>query len=277
MEILTGDKEYWINRLSKAAKNNVSFKNIKDSSINITVPLQLYQSPDIVSPSHSSLSSLEKLKLDKELVVETPFEVLNYLVDTLDRTVKIIKTDRTEPIIRMWAVLTGFCTMWEKSNSGDLPQLELLERSQLIQLVNLGCEFRSLINLDMMLAKSVGFKKAEMINRVSDLCQICDLFAEKKNFKIAVESTCLTNRNLVIFGNSLERHTINFVNRSNNDLARWHSSEEVIYNTSLDFDKHFFAAQSQNNLIKEALKLKSNSELVNYYFLERLKDVPDWS
>lgn len=74
----------------------------------------------------------------------------DFLVNKLKALNNVVKKTNLQPIIRQRVLFSGFSTIREASDSDDMSVLELDEKRILVDLAQYGCEFRLILNLDIL-------------------------------------------------------------------------------------------------------------------------------
>lgn len=209
----------------------------------------------------------------KQLIITDPVQRQIFLVEELEKLHKTVLQSYIEPVIRNLALYSGFSTLWERSNTSDLAQLEIHEKDTLIKLVKSGCAARLVVNLDIYKAVSCGFTKEEIVTRVSDLCAICDELQEYNNFEIALAMSMINYEPILILDNALLNFNSNFDSRRNYSFSRWTSDYLSVENTSNEFDQLFQKFHQDNIRYMQLMKFQKMSELIFFYCQQKLSEI----
>ncbi len=205
--------------------------------------------------------------VERSILLNTKLEQFGYLT----------KRENVVPIIRYQGLYSGLSTNWERSSTNDTACLEIKERDLMIELVQMGCDVRILVTLDIQKALFCGFSKEDILKRISDLCEICDKLKSYKNFKIAVDSGVLCEPRLIL-GKVLVTENYNYHGieqgeyKGNYKNAIWKSNRIEINVLAEDFDKRFQECTFYNQRLMVVNGIKSYSELIYHYGLQRLKE-----
>ena len=156
--------------------------------------------PDITLglPCSYDNSTYSRMRLSKLQTLKTTLNRSCVLNDKLEEYITITKQAASTPIVRSMGLYSGFCTHWEKSCTNDIASLEVKEKELMLELVQIGCDVRVLISLDILKAFLCGYSKSDIQSRVSDLCSICDELDGYKNFRLAVDSTYFVEPILIL-------------------------------------------------------------------------------
>lgn len=270
------DKESWINRFSKEpAHPFVSLSGNINSNISLNIFLE--SQPPLYNLNRTARNidpALKKMRLPQgKLFIADPVEKEIFLLKQLDNLHKTVKRTRLEPTVRILALYSGFCTLWERSNTSDLAQMELQEKDTLIKLVKAGCNVRVIVNLDIYKAISCGFMMGEITTRVSDLCAVCDELSDYSNFEIAIESDMIGYEPILILDNVLLNFTSNFEDRRNYSFSHWTSDSKSIERTAYEFDLKFNKCRTDTIRFMQMNNRQKISEIIFLYLQQKLSEL----
>lgn len=271
------DREKWVRRL-RDNEPLIAITNNESCNIeNITVSFNIFhQAPFVNSkPFDKNVSLTFKcMRLPENgLITETPTEKEIVLIDQLQEFHKLILQSRVEPIVRILALYSGFCTLWEKSNTSDLAQMELQEKELLIQLVKAGCHIKTIVNLDVQKAISCGFTKEEIYIRTADLCSVCDCLSSYDNFEMVVATSLFTYEPQLILDGVLINQQLNFCGRENYSYSQWDSNQGRIIQACREFDCFFEYMRQGNVALIEALNFQKISDVIFFWIKKKLAEI----
>lgn len=271
------DKEKWL----RCFRNNeplIVINNNESCNIeNITVSFNIFPHVPFVNskPFDKNISlTFKHMRLPENgLITETPTEKEIVLLDQLKEFHKLILQSRVEPTVRILALYSGFCTLWEKSNTSDLAQMELQEKELLIQLVKAGCHIKIIVSLDIQKAISCGFTKEEIYIRTADLCSVCDSLSSYDNFEIVVATSPFTYEPQLILDGVLINQQLNFCGRENYSYSRWDSNQGKIIQACRGFAYFFECMYQGNAALMEALNFQKISDVIFFWIRKKLAEI----
>lgn len=266
------DKEGWF-KLFFQSDPLVSVSHNESCTISINFVVQA----PLLSPNQTAQkinSSLEDMRIpQKQLFFTEPVGRQIFLLEQLEKLHKRVVQSYVEPVIRNLALYSGLSTLWERSNSTDLAQMEIQEKDILIKLVKAGCAVRLIVNLDIYKALFCGFTKEEIVTRVSDLCATCDELLDYKNFEIALAMNTITYEPILILDSALLNFNSNFEPRCNYASSRWTSNRLSIESTSTEFDYLYQKFHQDNMMFMRTMNFQKISELIFFYCQRKLSEI----
>lgn len=270
------DKEKWVRRFRGSEPLIVIDHNESCNIENVTVSVHIYPQTSFTSArplDRNVISAFRHMRLaEKGLITETPLEKEIVLLEQLEEFRRTMLRSRVEPTIRILGLYSGFCTLWERSNTSDLAQMELQEKDLLIQLVQAGCHMKLIVSLDIQKALSCGFTKDEIYIRTADLCSVCDALSSYDNFEAVVAISAFTYEPKLILDGVLINQQLNFRGRENYSYSRWDSNQDKILQACREFD-HFFACMYQKNLaLMEAFDFRRISDVIFFWMRKKLSE-----
>lgn len=269
------DKERWIRRFEHP-NPIISINNNQSCTIeNISINIPTYPMPQKFDqvPRFSS-SDFRSMDIGKKRVsLSSAMDRQIYLLDKLTQFQGIVTKKHIEPVFRNWALYSAFSTLWEKSTTSDLAQMELHEKDLLIGLVKSGCHVKVILNLDIEKALCCGFTKSEIEIRVADLCATCDSLSEYKNFEPVIAIDFPSYEPIFIFDSILLSRNLNFGERESYSFALWESNQQLIASYINRFDLQFMQIQLENYQMMYSLNLCKISELIFFYYQKKITDL----
>ena len=271
------DKENWFKRFSNQKPLVVVSNNESCTFEKLTINFNF----GVQAPLHCPYRAGKDTNIlrknisipQKQLFITDPVQRQIFLLEELEKLHKTVVQSYVEPVIRNLALYSGFSTLWERSNTSDLAQMEIQEKDTLIKLVKSGCAARLVVNLDIYKAISCGFTKEEIVTRVSDLCAICDELQEYNNFEIALAMSMINYEPILILDNALLNFNSNFDSRRNYSFSRWTSDHLSVENTSNEFDQLFQKFHQDNIRYMQLMKFQKISELIFFYCQQKLSEI----
>lgn len=266
------DKENWVKRFFRPnplvlVSDNESCSISINLSVQAPFPTQNYTGRNFDS-------ALEDMRIpQKQLLFTDPVGKQTFLLEQLEKLHKRVVQSYVEPVIRNLALYSGFSTLWERSNTTDLAQMEIQEKDTLINLVKARCAVRLIVNLDIYKAIFCGFTKEEIVTRVSDLCAICDELLEYKNFEIALAMNMINYEPILILDNALLNYSSNFEARRNYSSSCWVSNRWSIESASNEFDQLYQKFHQENMIFMRTMNFQKISELIFFYCQQKLSEI----
>ena len=143
------DKEKWL----RCFRNNeplIVINNNESCNIeNITVSFNIFPHVPFVNskPFDKNISlTFKHMRLPENgLITETPTEKEIVLLDQLKEFHKLILQSRVEPTVRILALYSGFCTLWEKVIPRILPKWSFKKKNSLYNWLKLVVILKSLL------------------------------------------------------------------------------------------------------------------------------------
>jgi len=255
-------KEYLFKCLPYTLNNSkslINLKNIKDSDVSLSIFIE--NTCDLNKIMEFNQRSEFKSMVEENRLVSGSLDRAIILVDKLGEFKKITHKNNLDTIIRKRLLFSGFSTLHDTSNKADLPQLELVEKNHLIELANIGCEFRVILNLDVIKAISSGYGREAIARRVGDLCNTCNLLGDDKNFKVVIDTRPEQYEPIWTFDNILLHREMNFTEKYYNS-SFWSSDINEIELFNSYFDREFIMLQSKMTEMKLQLGIESTAEAI---------------
>ncbi len=259
----------WLEKLFKVVTHRnaslVYIANNKDSTIS-NVNFYITTLPTIIFPEKKSSLRDEFSSLsENNVLIRGAKEKEIYLVEKLQKFATITKKNDLEPIIRQKALFSAFSTLRSSNDTDDMSQLELEEKKIFMDLAKHGCIFKLILSLDIMKAFLYGFSKEEILIRIGDLCNTCDILSKYKNVQIVIYPDANNYDPIWTIDDILYHKQLKFEEKNNYNDSYWNSDVNEINRFNSEFDLDFFKFKKEMEIRFDALSISSLSEYIYRY------------